>query len=143
MTKKILIPIDLTDDARAAFYEGLALANKIGTETYILYVSEPIRSFDFGKKKYVETHDTIEKVEEGFHRRIDELWESGGLENIDRRKVHLIIRGGKPAKEIIETAAHHDIDLIVMGSGSGSQPVGATTDRVLRTASCSVLLVRS
>ena len=142
-TKKILIPIDLTDDARTAFYHGVSLATKLGAEAHVLFVSEPIRSLDFGKKKYVETHDTIEQVEEGVNRRIDELWASGGLENVDRRRVNLIIRGGKASPEILETAAHHQIDLIVMGAGDGSSNIGATAERVMRDAKCSVLVVRS
>ena len=138
----ILIPIDLSEDARSAFYEGISLATKLGAKTHILYVSEPIRAFDFSKKTYVETQDTIEQVEEGVNRRIDELWESGGLDAVDRRKVNLIIRGGKAAQEIVASAAHHKVDLIIMGSGSGDSSLGVTAERVVRNSPCSVLVVR-
>ena len=138
----ILIPIDLSEDARSAFYEGISLATKMGAKTHILYVTEPIRAFDFSKKTYVETRDTIEQVEEGVNRRIDELWESGGLDAVDRRKVNLIIRGGKAPQEIVDSAAHHKVDLIIMGSGSGGASIGTTAERVVRTAPCSVLVIR-
>ena len=138
----VLIPIDLSEDARSAFYEGISLATKLGAKTHILYVSEPIRAFDFSKKTYVETQDTIEQVEEGVNRRIDELWESGGLDAVDRRKVNLIIRGGKAAQEIVDSAAHHKVDLIIMGSGSGDASLGVTAERVVRSSPCSVLVVR-
>src|SRR4051812_19098692 len=87
--KKILIPIDFTDGSRRAFYAGLSLASKYGAETWVLHVAEPVRAFDFNKKKYVETKETIERVEEGVKRRIDEIWGEGGKDAIDRRKVHV------------------------------------------------------
>jgi nucleotide-binding universal stress UspA family protein len=141
-TSKILIAIDMSDHGRSAFYQGISLATRLGIDAHVLYVSEPLRSFDFSKKRYVETRDTIEKVEEGVNRRIDELWAAGGLENVDRRKVHLIIRGGKASQEILDSAAHHQPDLIVLGAGAGNTPLGATAERVVRNATCSVLIVR-
>lgn len=142
-TQSILIPIDLSNDARSAFYDGIFLATQLGANIFILYVSEPIRSFDFSKKRYVETKETIEQVEEGVNRRIDELWEAGGIQNIDRRKVQIIIRGGKAHQEILDTANHHKVDHIVMGSGSNGNILGSTAERVAREAQCTVTLVRA
>ena len=107
---RILIAIDFSDPARAAFYAGLSLASKISAEVWVLHVSEPIRAFDFSKKRYVETAETIERVEQGVERRIQELWDEGGLESVDRRKVHIIVRGGKAASEIVETAKAKKVD---------------------------------
>jgi len=71
---------------------------------------------DFGKKRYVETAETIARVEEGVHRRINELWAEGGLEAVDRRKVHVVVRGGKAAVEILAFAQEKSADVIVIGS---------------------------
>lgn len=141
---RILIAIDFSDASRAAFYAGISLATKLDAEAWILHVSEPIRSFDFAKKKYVETAETIERVEEGVNRRLDELWSEGGLGAVDRRKVHMIVRGAaKAASEILETAEAKDVDLIVLGSSHDSGfPLGSTAERVTRRALCSVLCVR-
>tara|TARA_Y100001968_G_scaffold280270_1_gene276662 strand:- start:67 stop:519 length:453 start_codon:yes stop_codon:yes gene_type:complete len=139
----ILIPIDMSDDARNAFYQGISLATKMGAKAHVLYVSEPIRAFDFNKKAYVETKETIEQIEEGVNRRIDDLWKSGGLDAVDRRKVNLLVRGGKAPKEIVDSAAHHKVDLIVMGCGTSGSNLGATTERVVRNAPCSVWVVRT
>jgi universal stress protein A len=144
--RKILIPIDFSDGARLAFYAGLSLAAKYGAETYVLHVAEPVRAFDFSKKKYVETKDTIDRVEEGVKRRIDDLWKDGGIETVDRRKVHIVVRGGKAAQEIIASAKAKAIDLIVMGHSNDTgidAVIGGTSERVLRNAPCSVLCVRS
>ena len=142
--ERILIAIDFSQSARAAFYEGLQLAADRGAQTWILHVSEPIRSFDFGKRKYVETKEAIERVEEGVQRRIDELWEAGGPEAVDRRKIQMVVRGGEAAQEIVDTAVAKNVDLIVVGAkGDGARQTGTTTERVMRNAPCSVYCVRS
>ncbi len=143
----VLIAIDFSDAARSAFYAGLSLARKLDAETYILHVAVPIRSFDFTKKKYVETAETIERVEEGVRRRLDELYAEDGLEAVDRRKVHVIVRGASRAsQEILDTAKAKQVDLIVLGSshdGGLDSPLGSTAERVARCAPCSVLCVRA
>jgi nucleotide-binding universal stress UspA family protein len=143
--KKILIAIDFSDAARRAFYTGINMATKLGAETWVLHVSEPIRSFDFAKKRYVETAETIERVQEGVARRVDELWSDGRFDSIDRRDVHVLVRGGKAPAEIVATARAREIDLIVLGSsnsGSIGSALGSTSEKVARNAHCSVLCVR-
>lgn len=145
--KKILVAIDFSESARAAFYAALNLAVKYDADTYVLHVSEPVRAFDFGKKKYVDTIEAIERVEAGVQKRLDELWGSGGLEKVDRRRVHLVVRGGKADQEIIATAQAKGADVIVMGaSGAAGGPVstalGSTSERVVRHAPCSVFCIR-
>ena len=137
---RILIPVDFSEGARDAFTVGIKLAVEHGADAYVLHVSEPIRSFDWGKEKYIETAEQIERVQEGVQRRIDSMWEEGGLEAVDRRKVHMVVRGGRAFQEIVEAAKVREIDLIVMGS---SKEGGTTAERVVRDAPCSVYCVRS
>jgi universal stress protein A len=142
----VVIPVDFTDSARQAFYAGISLAAKTSAEVYVLHVSEPIKAFDFGKKRYVETAETIARVEEGVNRRINELWEEGGLEAVDRRKIHIVVRGGKAATVILELAKEKHADLIVIGSsgdGGVGSPLGTTSEKVSREAVCSVLSIRA
>jgi nucleotide-binding universal stress UspA family protein len=145
--QRVLIAIDFSDAAREAFYAGLSLARKLDAEIFLLHVAVPIRSFDFAKRKYVETAETIERVEAGVQRRLDDLYEEGGLDAVDRRKVHMIVRGAAHASaEILETAKAKDVDLIVLGSshdGGFDSPLGSTAERVTRRARCSVLCVRA
>ena len=144
--KKILVAIDFSESARAAFYAALDLAVKYDADTYVLHVSEPVRAFDFGKK-YVDTIEAIERVEAGVQKRLDELWGTGGLEKVDRRRVHLVVRGGKADQEIIDTAKAKGADVIVMGASGAGGPVttalGSTSERVVRHSPCSVLCIRS
>ena len=143
--KRILIPIDFSDTARLAFNEGLRMAARLGADAFILHVAEPIRAFDFGKQKYIETQEAIERVQEGVDRRIEELWQEGGLEAVDRRKVHMIVRGGRAHEEILATAEARETDLIIMGSSGASDKAtaGSTRERVLRSAKCAVYFVRA
>ena len=138
--QRIFIPVDFSEGAREAFTKGLELAAEHGAEAFILHVSEPIRAFDWGKEKYIETAEKIERVQEGVQRRIDAMWEEGGLESVDRRKVHMVVRGGRASAEIVEAAKVRDVDLIVMGS---SHEGGTTAERVVRDAPCSVFCVRT
>lgn len=56
------------------------------------------------------------------------------------------IRSGKPSREILAYTDEHNIDLICMGvcgAGFGRQSLfGSNVDRVLRQASCPVLIAR-
>ena len=65
---------------------------------------------------------------------------------MDRRKVKVAIRAGKPYLEILRFAYHNDIDLIVMGShgytGVKHMLLGSQTDRVVRRAHCMVLTIK-
>ena len=135
--RRVLIGINLDDTSSRAFYAGLNVAAKYGAQTFVLHVSEPIRAFDYGKKRYVETRETIEKVQEGVSARLDELWTQGGLEAVDRRKVQVLVRGGRSYQELVDTAEAKQVDLIVIGVGTG-----AVAEQVLRRARCSVFCVR-
>jgi nucleotide-binding universal stress UspA family protein len=61
-------------------------------------------------------------------------------------KQEVIIVEGRPAEQIVNLLRSKSIDLAVMGSrGSGRVEqllVGSTTEQVLASASCSVLVVR-
>ncbi len=145
--KKVLIPIDFSNAAREAFYAGVSLATKLDADTVVLHVAEPVRSFDFDKKRYVETAETIHRVEEGVRRRVNEIYDEGGLEAVDRRRVATVVQGAvKAADEILAVARQEDVDLIVIGSsgdGGFDSPLGTTAEKVMRRAHCAVLVIRA
>jgi nucleotide-binding universal stress UspA family protein len=57
-----------------------------------------------------------------------------------------VVAEGRPAEQIITTARQADVDLIVLGSGEGGRLerliVGSTSEQVIASATCSVLVVR-
>lgn len=143
--EKILIPIDFSDSSRKAFYIGLKIARIFDAETRVLHVMEPIASFDSAEDMDRQAEE-VRRVEEGVKRRVNELFEAGGLQEVDRRKVKVDIRAGKPYLEILRYAYQNDIDLIVMGShgytGVKHMLLGSQTEKVVRRAHCMVLTIK-
>ncbi len=143
--KSILVPIDFSDTSRKSFYLALKYAKVFDADTYVLHVMEPLDTFDSSSK--VESHtDEVAQVEGGVRRRVNELFERAGLAEVDRRRVHVDIRGGKPWKEILRYASEIGSDLIVMGSHGQTSfkelLMGSTTERVVRRAAGHVLCVK-
>ena len=140
--KKILVPIDFSDTSRKAFYLALKYAKVFDAETYALHVQDVGRSVDEVEKSAAE----LERVENGLKRRLNDLWIEGGLDNVDRRKVYLEIRGGKPWIEIVKAADDLGADLIIMGThgstGFRQMLIGSQAERVVRRANCHVLTIK-
>ena len=143
--KKILVPVDFSDPSRKAFYVALKMATLFGAETYVLHIQEPIRGLDKGEEMEKRLQEAT-RLEEGVRRRVNELFEEGGLSEVDRRKVHVVIGTGKPYLEIVRYAYHNEVDLIVMGShgysGVKQMFFGSQTEKVMRLAPCAVLIVK-
>ncbi len=143
--QKILIPIDFSDSSRKAFYLGLKFARVFDADTTVLHVMEPIASFDSGEDMDRQASE-VRRVEEGVKRRVNELFEAGGLAEVDRRKVRVEIRAGKPYMEILRFAWQNDVDLVVMGShgytGVKHMLIGSQTEKVVRRAHCMVLTIK-
>lgn len=64
----------------------------------------------------------------------------------DVEKVDIAVESGDPADEILMTAKKHQVDIIILGyKGYGKEGrflLGSVTDKVVRHASSSVLVVR-
>ncbi len=140
--KRILVPIDFSDCARKAFYVAMKYSTLFDADTVLLHVREKPGSGE----DLDATQSDMDRVEAGIQRRMNELWQKGGLEEIDRRRVTLEIRGGKPWVEIVQYANAQDVDLIIMGThgntGLKSILIGSQCERVVRRANCHVLAVK-
>jgi len=144
--KKILVPVDFSDASRKAFYVALKFARIFDAETRVLHVFEPMDTFDGPNQVEAEAKE-MARLEDGVKRRVNELFAKGGLAEVDRRRVFVDIRGGKPWKEILTEVVEEGVDLVVMGNtGSGGIKellLGSTTERVVRRAPCHVLCVKT
>jgi nucleotide-binding universal stress UspA family protein len=143
---KILIPVDFSDPARKAFYTGIRLASHFEADTFILHVTERLHTFDSDFDEMEKLSSDVTRLEQGVRRRLDSLFEEGGVAEHDRRRVQVEIRGGKPWMEIAKFASEKDVDLIVMAThgytGLKHMFVGSTAERVVRHAPCQVLCVK-
>jgi len=143
--EKVLVPVDFSDSSRKAFYIALKIARTFDAEVYALHVVEPIAAFDSGED--MDRHaEEVARVEDGVRRRVNDLFEEGGLQEVDRRKVFIEVRAGKPYMEVLRFAYQNNVDLIVMGShgyeGVKHMLLGSETERVVRRAHCLVLTVK-
>lgn len=145
--KKILVPVDFSDTSRKAFYIGLKMAKMFDADTVVLHVNEPLTTFDSGYDAVEETAGKVQRLEEGVRRRIDELFDKGGIGEVDRRRVTTEIIGGKPHVVIVEYARDKNVDLIVMGThghtGLKAALIGSQSERVVRRAPCHVFVVKA
>lgn len=151
--KNIIIAVDFSEQARNAFRVGLSLRSTYQAKAWLLHVSEPIRAFNFESKRYIETQETVERLEHSLRLRLDAFYERCDVRPVGRELTQILIRSGKAADRIIETAIDKEADLIVLGA-SGNRPtqqglagmayqgVGSTAYDVVRHAPCTVLCVR-
>ena len=143
--RRILVPVDFSDTSRKAFYVALKFARVFEADTLVLHVMETMDAFDSTSKVEARSEE-LTRVEEGVKRRVNELFERAGLAEVDRRRVLIDIRGGKPWKEILAFSAAQNADLIVMGTHGQTSfkdiLMGSTTERVVRRAPCHVLCVK-
>ncbi len=143
--EKVLVPVDFSDSSRKAFYIALKVARTFDASVYALHVVEPISTFVSGEDVERQAAE-VARVEDGVRRRVNDLYEVGGLQEVDRRKIFVEVRSGKPYMEILRFAYQKDIDLIVMGShgyeGVKHMLLGSETEKVVRRAHCMVLTVK-
>ena len=147
MSKKILVPIDGSEQAFKAIDIAAELAYNGNVEVVLLNV--------VGREQIPETirrFARVEHVDDPPEWKYEQLVAAGvlkagqqrarskGIQTIDTR-----VRHGDPAKAIVEAASDTSIDVIVMGNrGLGSikgLAIGSVSQKVSHLAPCSVITV--
>lgn len=142
LIKNILVPLDFSSASKRALKYALRLAEKFSAELTLLYVVAPAPSQNF-----ITAATTTCSSNENFsgaERNLRALIASGQDGNTGDARC--TIRAGVPSQEIIEAAREADVDLIVIAThgytGWKHFCIGSTAERVVRAASCPVLVVR-
>lgn len=146
MYQKILIPLDGSSIAEQALPHAIELAQKFDSEIHLVQVivqySGAITPYEldykmtetFREATVREAHEYLHRIEEQFR-----------VKNI--RPVITKVIEGMVAESILEYAAHHGIQLIVMAthgrSGIGRWVFGSVAEKVLRASDCPVFLIRA
>jgi universal stress protein A len=139
--KTILVPVDFSQPSKEAVNYASALAKDYGAALHVVFVYEPMMIVD-GLESYavVRSTEQIVKVVKAqlatfVREEVDEL--------IPARSE---VRIGKPYREIVAAAKEGQADLIVIAThgytGMKHAFLGSTAERVVRHASCPVLVVR-
>lgn len=142
--QRILVPVDFSECSNAAVAEALALARMSHGRLTLLHVLPPpmyipLDQAIFGSKAghSVETH-----LRQKGQSMLDGL--IAGLDETERKQCRTELRLGVPWERIVDSSTTHD--LIVIGShgktGLSRAMLGSVSERVVRHAKCSVLVVR-
>jgi nucleotide-binding universal stress UspA family protein len=141
--RAILCPVDFSATTAPVMRAALSLAGESGGTLVLLHVLEWPEPADF-PDAYRAQLDEARAGEAGrLEARLAALVPDSAK---DWCEVDTMVVSGKPAAEILSTAAARDADLIVLGShaaGStlGRLTLGSTADGVIRRAACLVLTV--
>lgn len=144
--KKILFPIDLTDNSSKILPYVLSASEKYNSMIYLLHVipelqkwamqyishTSPYASLDMFKK------EAIKGAEKAMDKVCEEQLQS--CPNFQKRVV-----SGDPATEILKTIESEDIDLVIMGThgrkGLEHTIFGSVAENVVKRSAVPVLVV--
>ncbi|AJY45652.1 universal stress protein [Martelella endophytica] len=136
MFRKIIVPVDIS-----VLEKGLDILNKAadlldeGGQIVLLNVVEEVPS-------YLAIDMPVDVMDNAVHDAGDRLRELMHNAKVDAK---IEIRTGPPAREILAAAKSHAADLIIIASHRpdfSNYLLGSTADRVVRHATCSVLVRR-
>ena len=140
--RRILVPIDFSDDSQRALKLALRLARRDLASVLLLYVVES-RVYASDLSMVAPSVPEEELVTRRAEDALDRLAERviSKEQSWTRR-----VTTGQPAARIVEVAEEEQADLIAMGTlgltGLSHLLVGSTAEKVVRTAPCPVLTVR-
>jgi nucleotide-binding universal stress UspA family protein len=132
---KILYPTDFSSYSNQAYFHAIALAENHGASLTVLFVHSPDGSAApgaVGDESYTNSY---------WRNQLEQIRPT----NPDIPVRHVFLEGD-PAEEIVRYGRDTGMDLIVMGThgrtGLERLLLGSVAERVLREASCSVLVVK-
>jgi nucleotide-binding universal stress UspA family protein len=138
--RQILCPVDFSPFARRALDHALVLARWYEAELTVLHASPLIPAL-FATSPAVNAATLAPFDREALGRELQAF--VGELDGTPRPQ--LIVRAGPAVPTILEYAAEHETDLIVLGThgrtGFERFMLGSVTEKVVRKATCPVLTV--
>lgn len=142
--KKILVPIDFSDNSKKALRYAIPFAQQFNASLILMYIVEPTiypSDFGFGQVGFPD-------VEKELHEKaISEM--SALIESVvpAALKSETKVGSGIPFVEITTYAKEEDVDMIIVATHgrTGVEHIlfGSTAEKIIRKAPCPVLVVRS
>ena len=141
--KRILVPIDFSEQAECAMKTAAGIARKSGAEIFLLHMLDlPMNETDMSAHGDASKPAKVLYLQK-IHQKIDELTKSPFLKGI---KVSEEVRFHKTFSGIIDYSHELKTDLIVMGSqgatGLKEMFIGSNTEKVVRNSDVPVLVVK-
>jgi nucleotide-binding universal stress UspA family protein len=140
---RIFVPIDFSPLSKKALLYAARLAKQFGAEVLLFHALEPETPPAFDG--YMITPPVLsDSTASTCARRLRA--EASSLQKAGLSRVAITVRPGLAGHEIVEAAKDLDADLIVIAThgytGWKHFAIGSTAERVVRAASCPVLVVR-
>jgi nucleotide-binding universal stress UspA family protein len=144
---RILVAVDFSKNSEKALSAAVNQAQAFGAELILFHVAEVgSLGYEFGDADFG-------RMEARIRERAAELLDAevkkhvpGGINVRSEIKAGWPFGGQRPFYEIVEAARQHDADLLVIAAhtrkGLDQLLLGSTTERVVRHATCTVLVVR-
>jgi len=141
--KRILVPIDFSEEARCAAKVAAQIAKKTNSEIFLLHMIElPEGVIDMASGKDTSSPASILFMEK-VHERFDELKSESFFDGV---KVVETVQFHKTFEGVIEESKKQNVDLVVMGSSGATGlkeiVVGSNTEKVVRHSNVPVLVVK-
>ena len=144
--KNVLVATDLEEAAEVAMTYGRGLARNFGATLHVLHVLDDVGARAATMAGYgVDVERMQTELEQAAQTQLDAL-----LSDEDRRDLRaraVVLTSTTPALSIVQYARDEAVNLIIVGThGRGVVShflVGSVAERVVRTAPCPVLTVRS
>ncbi|MEI7906172.1 MAG: universal stress protein [Bacteroidota bacterium] len=142
--KKILVPIDFSDNSKKALRYAIPFAQQFNASLILVYIVEPTiypSDFGFGQVGFPD-------VEKELHQKavaeMSELIDSVVPASL---KTQTLVGSGIPFVEITTYAKQEEVDMIIVATHgrTGVEHIlfGSTAEKIIRKAPCPVLVVRS
>ena len=139
--KKILCPLDFSENSEHALLYARAFAQAHGAELLLLHVLE--MPLSYLAPEVVLPPDLVDRQKESCTQNLTAITEAV---RHDLPHTDWLLEEGNPFPRIIEVARQHAVDLIVMGThgrtGLAHALVGSVAEKVVRKAPCPVLTVK-
>jgi len=138
---KILVPTDFSEAASEALRRAAVLAEKCDAEVHLLHVMEPAVFFETDLIAISPLNEITDAIRSGAEKRLQKQAATANCPVT----THLLESMGEPSATICDFASNLSANLIVIGR-QGVQGalehilIGSTAERVVRHASCSVLV---
>jgi nucleotide-binding universal stress UspA family protein len=144
MAVTIVHPTDFSEEAERAEAEAVRLARAMGGELVLVHVAHQTLFYGDTGLRSAEIRNVYKAQVRWAEGRLTERAKALAADGVPTRWIR---RTGVPHEEIVAAAAREKADYIVIGThgygGFSRFMLGSVADKVIRSAACPVVVVRS
>jgi len=136
---KMLVAIDLTEEAPQVLKKAKALADIQDAELILVHVVEPV-GYAYGGDIPMDLSELQDQLDKAAREQLSKYGEEYGISTGNQ-----VVTVGRPESEVHRLVKEHEVDLVIVGSHGrkGFQLLlGSTANGVLHGTECDVLAIR-